>query len=53
MVLEIIVLCIGAYAIFGDYFASKASLFHEQARTLEIENDRKDLYGSKDDEEGS
>jgi len=43
MVLELIIICITLYAIFGDYFSAKAEMLREEAREKQIENDRKDL----------
>ena len=42
MWLELIVIGIVIYALFGGYFEAKAELMKQQAREKEIENDRKE-----------
>lgn len=43
MVLELIVVAVAVWVIFGDYIAARAHLIEEAAREKELENDRKEL----------
>ena len=43
MWLELLVVGVVIYALFGDYFEAKAELIKQQAREKELENDRKEI----------
>lgn len=43
MIIEILIICISVYVIFGGYFSAKADMLREEAREKQIENDRKEL----------
>lgn len=42
MWIELVIIGVVIYAIFGDYFEAKAALLREQAREKEIENNRRE-----------
>ncbi len=43
MITSVIFVCCTVWIVFGDYFDAKAQLIAEQARALEIENDKKEM----------
>lgn len=42
LVYIVLILTVGAYWLFGDYWEARAKKLHEEARTLEIANDQKE-----------
>jgi hypothetical protein len=43
MIIEIIIICIFLYAMFGGYVSAWARVISERAHAMEIENDRKEM----------